>query len=158
MSSRTCGLAWVSKTHFRSVQLLSCVRLFETPWIAIRRAFLSITNSWRLLKLMPIESVMPSNNLILRHPLLLLPTIFPSITVFSNELVLLIKWPKYWSFTFNVSPCNEYSGLTIWSLVPLPFINPAWTSEISQLTYCWSLVWRILSIPLLTCEMSAIIW
>ena len=111
MSSRTCGLAWVSETHFRSVQLLSCVRLFETPWIAIRWAFLSITNSWRLLKLMPIESVMPSNNLILRHPLLLLPTIFPSITVFSNELVLLIKWPKYWSFTFIVSPCNEYSGL-----------------------------------------------
>ena len=82
-----------------------------TPWTAARQAFLPITNSRSLLKLMPIESVMPSNHLILCRPLLLLPSIFPSIRVFSNELVLQIRWPKYWSFSFNISPSNEYSGL-----------------------------------------------
>ena len=94
-----------------SVQSLSHVRLFATPWTAARQAFLSITNSWSLLKLMSIESVMPSNYLILCHPLLLLPSIFPSIRVFSNESVLGIRWPKDWSFSFNISPSNEYSGL-----------------------------------------------
>ena len=94
-----------------SVQSLSHVRLFTTPWIAARQASLSITNSQSLLKLMSIESVMPSNHLILCHPLLLLPSIFPSIRVFSNELALPIRWPKYWSFSFNISPSNEYSGL-----------------------------------------------
>ena len=81
------------------------------PWTAARQAFLSITNSWSLLKLMPIESVMQSNHLILHRPLLLLPSIFPSIRVFSNESVLCIRWPKYWSFSFSISPSNEYSEL-----------------------------------------------
>ena len=82
-----------------------------TPWTAARQVSLSITNFWSLLKLMSIDSVMPSNHLILCHPLLLLPLIFPSIKVFSNEPVLHIRWPKYWSFSFNISPSNEYSGL-----------------------------------------------
>ena len=87
------------------------VWLFVTPWTAAQQASLSITNSWRLLKLMSIESVMPSNNLILCCPLLLLPSIFPSITVFSSESALCIRWPKYWSFSFSISPSKEYSGL-----------------------------------------------
>ena len=82
-----------------------------TPWTAARQASLSITNSQSLLKLMSIESVMPSNHLILCHPLLLPPSIFPSIRVFSSESVLCIRWPKYWNFSFNISPSNEYSGL-----------------------------------------------
>ena len=89
----------------------SCLTLFATTWIAVCHASLSITNSQSLLKHMSIESVMPSNHLILCHPLLLLPSIFPSISVFSNESVLRIRWPKYWSFSFNISPSNEYSGL-----------------------------------------------
>ena len=97
--------------QFRSFQSLSRVWLFATPWTAARQASLSITNSWILLKLMSIESVMPSNHLILCHPLLLLPSIFPSIRVFSNESVLRVRWPKYWSFSFSISPSNEYSGL-----------------------------------------------
>ena len=96
---------------FSSVQLLSRVRLFATPWTAARQASLSIANSWSLLKLMSMESIMASNHLILCHPLLLPLSIFPSIRVFSNESVLLIRWPKYWSFSFNISPSNEYSGL-----------------------------------------------
>ena len=97
--------------QFSSVQSLSCVRLFETPWTAARQASLSITNSRSLLKLMSIESMMPSNHLILCCPLLLLPSIFPSIRVFSNESVLHISWPKYWRFNFRIGPSNEYSGL-----------------------------------------------
>ena len=97
--------------QFTSVQSLSRVRLFTTPWTAARQASLSITNSWSLPKLMSIELVMPSNRLILFHPLLLPPSIFPSISVFSNESVLCIRWPKYWSFSFNISPSNEHSGL-----------------------------------------------
>ena len=97
--------------QFSSVQSLSCVWLFVTPWTAARQVSLSITNFWSLLKLMSIDSVMPSNHLILCHPLLLLPLIFPSIKVFSNEPVLHIRWPKYWSFSFSISPSNEYSGL-----------------------------------------------
>ena len=92
-------------------QSLSRVRLFVTPWTAACQASLSITNSRSLVKLMSIESVMPSNHLILCHPLLLPPSLFPSIRVFSNESVLHIRWPKYWSFSFNISPSNEYSGL-----------------------------------------------
>ena len=95
-------------TQFSS---LSCVRLFATPWTAAYPASLSITNSWSLLKLTSIESVMPSSCLILCHPLLLLPSVFPSIRVFSNESVLCIGWPKYWSFSSSISPSNEYSGL-----------------------------------------------
>ena len=87
-----------------------CVQLFVTPWTAARQASLSITNSQSLLKLMPIESVIPSNHLVLCHPLLLLPSIFPSIRVFSNDSVLRIRWPKYQSFSFSISPSNEYSG------------------------------------------------
>ena len=94
-----------------SVQSLNCVWLFVTPCTAAHQASLSITNSQILLKLMSIESVMPSNHLILRHPLLLLPSIFPSIRVLSSESVLHIKWPKYWSFSFSISPSNKYSGL-----------------------------------------------
>ena len=93
------------------VQLLSCIRLFATPWTAAHQASLSITNSQSLPKSMSIESVMPSNHLILCHPLLLLPSIFPSIRVFSNESALRIRWPKYWSFSFNISPFNEHPGL-----------------------------------------------
>ena len=94
-----------------SVQSLSHVQLFATPWTAAHQVSLSITNSWRLIKLTSIELVIPSDNLILCHPLLLLPLIFPSIQVFSNESVLCIRWPKYWSFSFNNSPSKEYSGL-----------------------------------------------
>ena len=96
---------------FSSIQSFSRVRLFATPWTAARQASLSITNSRSLLKLMSIESVMPSNHLILCHPLLLPLSVFPSIRVFSNESVFHIRWPKYWSFSFNISPSNEYSGL-----------------------------------------------
>ena len=96
---------------FSSVQSLSHVQLFATPWNTAHQASLSITNSQSLLKLMPIESVIPSNYLILCCPLLLLPSIFPSIWVFSNESVLHIRWPKYWSFSFSINPSNEYSGL-----------------------------------------------
>ena len=96
---------------FSSVQSLSHVRLFGTPWTVACQASLSITNSWSLLKLMSIESVMPSNHLILCCPLLLPPSIFPSFSVFSNESILHIRWPKYWSFNFSISPSNEYSGL-----------------------------------------------
>ena len=94
-----------------SVQSLRHVQLFVTPWTAARQASLSITNSRSLLKLMSIESVMPSSHLILCHPLLLPPSIFPNIRVFSTESVLCIRWPKYWSFSFSISPFNEYSGL-----------------------------------------------
>ena len=93
------------------VQSLSCVQLFVTPWTAVHQASLSITNSQRFLKLMPIKSVMASNHLIICRPLLLLPSIFPNIQVFSNESVLHIRWPKYCSFRFSISPSNEYSGL-----------------------------------------------
>ena len=97
--------------QFSSVQSLSHVQLFVTPWTAARQASLSITNSWSLLKLVSIELVMPSNHLILCHPLLFLPSIFPRIRVFSSESVLHIRWPKCWSFFFSISPSNEYSGL-----------------------------------------------
>ena len=97
--------------QFSSVQPLSRVRLFATPWTAACQASLSITNSRSLPKLMSIESVMPSSHLILCHPLLLLPPILPSIRVFSNESTLRVGWPKYWSFSFNISPSNEHPGV-----------------------------------------------
>ena len=97
--------------QFSSVQSLSCIQLCATPWTAAHQTSPSITNSRSLLKFMSIELVMPSNHLILCHPLLLLPSIFPSIRVFSNESVLRIRWPKYQSFSFSISPSNEYSGL-----------------------------------------------
>ena len=96
---------------FSSIQPLSYVRLFATPWTAAHQASLSITNSWSLLKLMPIESVMPSNHLILCHPLLLLPSVFLSIRVFSNESVLCIRGQSIKSFSFSISPSNEHPGL-----------------------------------------------
>ena len=96
---------------FSSAESLSCVRLFVIPWRVAHQASFSITNSWSLLKLMSIELVMPSNHLILSCPLLLLPSIFPSIRVFSSESVLCIMWPKYWSFSSSTSLSNEYSGL-----------------------------------------------
>ena len=104
-------LVW---SQFSSVQF-SCSVVSDSlwpPWTAARQASLSITNSWSLLKLMSIDVVMPSNNLILYHPFLLLPSIFPSIRVITNESVLSIKWPKYWSFSFSICPSSEYSGLT----------------------------------------------
>ena len=112
-----CELSWKGcsprSVQFSSVQLLSHVQLFVTPWTAAHQASLSITNSWSLIKLMSSKSMKPSNRLILYHPLLFLPSgsIFPSIRVFSNESVLHIRLPKYWSFSFSISPVNEYSGL-----------------------------------------------
>ena len=110
-----CGLCYIclqyNETYFSSVQLLIRVQLFVTPWTAAHQASLSITNCWSLPKPMSIELVMPSNHLILCRPLLLLPSIFPSIRVFSNKSALRIRWPKYWSFSFNISPSNEHPGL-----------------------------------------------
>ena len=97
--------------QFSSVHSLRCVRLFAAPWTAAYQASLSIINSWGLLKLISIKSVTPDNHIILCRLLLLLPSIFPSIRVFSNESVLHIRWPKDWSFSFSISPSNEYSGL-----------------------------------------------
>ena len=145
--------------QFSSVQSLSSVWLFVTPWTTARQASLSITNSRSLPKLMSIESVMPSNHLILCHPLLLLPSIFPSIRVFSNESALLIRWPKYWSFSFSISPSNEHPGLisfrmdwldllavqrTLKSLkMPVQFLN--WEDPLEQgmATQSSILAWRI---------------
>ena len=120
------------KIIFSSVQSLSCVQLFATPWTAARQASLFITNSLSLLKLMYIESVMPSNHLILSHPLLLLPLIFPSIRVFSNESVLCIRWPKYWSFC----PSSEYSGLISFRMDWLDFL--AVQRTLKSLLQCYS--------------------
>ena len=105
-------LQYIICTYISSAQSLSHVQLFATPWPAARQAFLSITNSWSWPKPMSIESVMPSNPLILCRLLLHPPSIFPSVRVFSNESVLHIRWPEYWSFSFNISPSNEYSGLS----------------------------------------------
>ena len=116
--------AWMGLENFmlsersRSVQSLSCVRVFATPWTAAHQASLSITNSGSLLRLMSIKSVMPSNHLILCHPLLLLPSISPSIRVFSSESVLHSRWPKY--FSFSISPSNEYSRLISFSIDWIP--------------------------------------
>ena len=104
------GKCWSKGTKV-SVQSLSHAWLFVIPWTTANQASLSVTNSWSLLKLMSIELVMPSNHLILCSPLLLLRSIFPSIRVFSNESFLCIRWPKYWNFSFSISPANEYSGL-----------------------------------------------
>ena len=109
MKRLTQDKAIVSSVQFSLVS--QRVRLFATPWTAARQISLSITNSQSLLKLKSIASVMPSNHLILCHPLLLRPSIFPSIRIFSNESALCISWPKYWSFSFNISPSNEHPGL-----------------------------------------------
>ena len=104
--------SFCNRYQFSSVQSLSSVQLFASPRTSARQASISITNSQSLLKLMSIKLVVPSNHLILHHPLLLLPSVFPSLRVFSKESVLCIRWPKYWSFSFSISPSNEYSGLT----------------------------------------------
>ena len=139
-------------SEFSSFQSLSHVRLFATPWTAAHQASLSIANSCSLLKLISIESVMPSNHLILCCPLLLLPSIFPSIRVFSNESVLLIRWPKYWSFSFSISPSNEYSWFPLgWTgifvnmshantLLPVELISPSGTLINAQ--SCWICWWK----------------
>ena len=103
------GLSHIIKDQ--SVQSFSHGQLFATPWTAVRQASLFITNSWSLLKLMSIESVMPSNHLVLCHPFLLPPSVFPSISAFSNNSALHVRWPKYWSFSFSISPSKEYSRL-----------------------------------------------
>ena len=110
------------KTAISWVQTLSCVWLFATPWTAARQASLSIINSQSSPKFIYIESMMPSNHLILCRPLLLPPSIFPSIRVFSNESVICIRWPKYWSFSFSISPSNEYSGLISFRTDSLDFL------------------------------------
>ena len=117
----------------QSVQLLSHVQVFETPWTAACQASLSITNALSLLKLMSIKSVMPSIHHILCHSLFLLPSIFPSTRVFSHESVLCIRWPKYWSFNFSISPSNEYSGLISFKI--------DWFDPIHGYQ-CWILSWR----------------
>ena len=119
-------LCFKFKFSFAIVQSLSCVWLFVTPWTAACQAFLSFTISWSLLKLMSIELVMPSKHLILCCPLLLLPSIFPSIRIFFSELVLHIRWLKYWSFSFSISSSNEYSlGSTHYGLL-MSYVSPRW--------------------------------
>ena len=125
-------LTWV--LLISSVQWISHVRLFVTPWTAAHQASLSITKSWSLLKLMSIESVMPSNHLILCRPLFLLPSIFPSIRIFPNESFLPIWWPKYWSFSFSISPSNEYSGLTSFRIDWFDFLA-GWRMDWSNLSH-----------------------
>ena len=114
--------------QFSSVQSLSRVRLFVTPWIAARQASLSITNSWSPPKPMSIELVMPSNHCILCRPLLFLPSVFPNIRVFSNESALHIRWPKYWNFSFNISSSNEHPGFELNYLVASIGINSCFSS------------------------------
>ena len=114
----TKGVSW----SFSSVQSLSQVQLLATPWTAAHQASLSITSSGNILKLMSIESVIPSNHLILCHPLLLLPSIFPNIRVFSNESVLHFRWSKYWNFSFNIIPSNEHSGLIFFRMDQLDLL------------------------------------
>ena len=139
---------------FSSVQSLSCVQLFETPWTATHPASLSITNSQNLLKFMPIKSVMTSNHLILCHPFLLLSSIFPNIRVFTNESVLHIRWLNYWSFSFSISPSNEYSGLisfTIdWFESPCSPKDTQESSSTSQFKSINSLVLSFLYTPTVT--------
>ena len=127
-------LQMLPSVQFCSVQLLSCVRLFATPWTTVCQASLSITNSQSLLKLMSIESVMPSNHLILFHPFLLPPSIFPSFRVFSKESVLHTIWPKYWNFSFSISPSNEYSGLISFRMDWLNLLAVQGTLKISSNT------------------------
>ena len=133
-----------------SVQSLSHVQLFATPWTAACQASLSMNNSWSLLKLMSIKLVMPSNHLILCCPLLLLPSIFPSIRVFSSELVLCIRWPVYWSFSFSISPFNEYSRLISFRMDWLNILAVQESSPAPQFKSIHSSVLRFLYGPILT--------
>ena len=129
--------------QFSLVQMLSCVRLFATPWTAGHQASLSITNSQSLLKPMSIKLVMPTNHLILCRPLLLLPSIFPSIKVFSKESVLRIMQPKYWSFSFSISPSNEYSGLISFTIdwFDLPAVQGTLKSLLQHHSSKASILW-----------------
>ena len=131
------------KNHFSSVQFLSCVRLFATSWIAARQASLSITNSWSSLKLMCIELVMPSSHLILCCPLLLLPPVPPSIRVFSNESTLHMRWPKYWSFSFSISPSKEHPELISFGVdgLDLLAIQGTLRSLLQHLSSMASILW-----------------
>ena len=148
---------------FSSVRSLSCVWLFVTPWTAAYQAFLSITNSQSLLKLMSIELVMPSNHLILCHLLLLLPSVFPSIRVFSNESVLRIRWPKNWSFSFSNSPSNEYSGLISFRLEWLDLLAVQGTLKsllqhhISKASIPWYSAFFILSVTIINFTITGMI-
>ena len=139
---------------FSSVQSLSGIRLFATPWTAACQASLSITNSQSLLKLMSIESMMPSNNLTLCRPCLLLPSIFPSIWIFSSESVLHIRWPKYWSFRFSISPSNEYSGLisfrTGWISLQSKGLSRVSSNYSSKASVLWCSAFFIVSHPYMT--------
>ena len=132
------------RPHNSSVQLLSRIRLFVTPWTAACQASLSITNSRSLLKLMSIELVMPSNHLILCHPLLLPPSFCPNIKVFSSESVLHIRWPKYWNFSFSISPSNEYSGLISFRMDWLDLLTVQGTLEslLQHYSSKASILWR----------------
>ena len=148
-----CSIICTLHVTFGSVHSLSRVLLFVTPWTAAHQASLSITNSRSLLKLMSIESVMPSNYLILCHPLLLLPSIFPNIRVFSNESALYIRYPKYWSFSFSISPSNEHSGLISIRMDWLDLLAVQGTQESSptpQFKSINSLVLSFLYHPILT--------
>ena len=136
-------LVYNSFASVSSVQLIRHVQLFVAPWTTAHQASLSITNSWSLLKLTSIESVMPSSHLILCRPLLLLHSIFPSIRVFSSESVLHIRWPKYWSFSFSISPSNEYSGLVSFRI-----------DWLDLLAYLMALLWASMAVPSLS-ELSS---
>ena len=137
------------KLYFSSVQLLRFVRLFATLWIAARQASLSVTNSQSLLKLMSIASVTPSYHLILCCPLLPLPSIFPGIKVFTSESVLHIRWPKHWSFSFSISPSNEYSGLISFRMDLLDLLVVQGTLESSSIPQFKSINSSVLSFPIL---------
>ena len=146
-------MAHLDNAVFSSVQLLSCVQLFATPWTAACQASLSITNSQSLLKLMSIDLVMPSNHPTLCCPLLLPPSIIPTIRVFSNESVLHIRWPKYWSFSFSISASNEYSGMISFRMDWLDLLGVQRTLESSptpQLKSINSLALTFLHSPTLT--------
>ena len=129
---------------FGSVQSLSRVRLFETPWTAARQASLSITNSWSSLRLTSIKSVMPSSHLILCRPLLLLPPIPPSLRVFSNESALRMRWPKYWSFSFSISPSKEHPGLILFRMdwLDLLAVQGTFKSLLQHHSSKASILWR----------------
>ena len=133
----------MSQTGISSVQSLSHVQLFATPWTAAHQASLSITNSWSLLKLMSIESVMVSNHLILYRPLLLPPSIFPSIRVCSNESALHIRWPKYWCFSISIRPSNEHSGLISFRIdwLDLPAVQGTLKSLLQHHSSKASILW-----------------
>ena len=139
---------YCSRTEFRSsVQSLSRVWLFATPWIAAFQASLSITNSWSSPKLISIESVMPSNHLILCHPLLLQLSLFPNIRVFSNESVLRIRWPKHWTFNFSISPSKEHPGLISFRI--FVYVNPNLPIHLSlPYPFCCPHTWFSMSVSL----------